>query len=255
MQELDHLIEKLNTDQYSAVSVFDLDTNSFVFRNKTHVEITADEGTAEQFFETLFANGHKRLSLSLKRKNGSTFKIDGQSFEVNFSKDNSEPMPAPQAPNVPQQPTDFFQNSYGLGTLDMINLFVAKGDAQRLLTENEVLKAENKEFKKQNEELKEERLASKYDINKSKGNQEMLLGAIQQLPALMSFVKGTPPVGLGNAVESYTSPAKKHFATALQSIDDSVVNVLDSINNGLNSNVEFSNELAELLKKHHLWEA
>ena len=43
MQELDYLIEKLNTDQYPAVSVFDLDTNSFVFRNKTHAEITAED--------------------------------------------------------------------------------------------------------------------------------------------------------------------------------------------------------------------
>ena len=255
MQELEILMDKLNTDQYSAVSVFDLDTNSFLFRNKTHVEITANEGTAEEFFETLFANGHKRLNLSLKRKNGSTFKIDGQSFEVNFSKESQETKLVPQGQPNQQSQTEFFQNSYGLGTLDMINLFVAKGDAQRLLTENEVLKSENKEFKKQNEELKEERLASKYDTDKSKGNQEMLLGAIQQLPALMSFVKGTPPLGLGNPVETYATPAKKHFATALQNIDDTVVNVLDSINNGLNTNAVFSNELAELLKKHNLWEA
>jgi hypothetical protein len=251
MQNLDTLIDKLNTDSFSAVSVLDLDTNTFVFRNKTHAEIIADFGSAEEFFETLFADGHKRLSLTLKRKNGSTYKADGTSFDVNFSKESQSVQPV-QSPVT----TDMFPNSFGLGSLDMINLFVAKGDAQRLHSENEILKATEKENKKLIDELKEERLASKYDTDKSKGTQEMLLGAIQQLPTIMAMVKGVPPVaGLASPVENYSTPAKQHFAKALQNLDDSTVNVLESINNGLNSNVQFTNELAELLQKHQLWTA
>jgi hypothetical protein len=251
MQNLDTLIDKLNTDSFSAVSVLDLDTNTFVFRNKTHAEIIADFGSAEEFFETLFADGHKRLSLTLKRKNGSTYKADGTSFDVNFSKEIQSVQPV-QSPVT----TDMFPNSFGLGSLDMINLFVAKGDAQRLHSENEILKATEKENKKLIDELKEERLASKYDTDKSKGTQEMLLGAIQQLPTIMALVKGVPPVaGLASPVENYSTPAKQHFAKALQNLDDSTVNVLESINNGLNSNVQFTNELAELLQKHQLWTA
>ncbi len=260
MHELDELIDKLNSDQYAAVSVLDLDTNSFLFRNKTHAEIIEQYGTAEEFFESLFAKGHKRLNLNLKRKNGSTYKADGKGFTVNFSKENQEtPVVAPQEPRRAQsvQMPDVFSNSFGLGTLDVMNLMVAKNDATRLFTENEVLKAENKEQKKTIEELKEERLATKYSTDKSKGMQEMLMGAVQQLPTLVSFVKGTPMpmTGLAAAVEAYSSPVKQSFADALQNIDDTVVNVLGSINNGLNSNVEFSNELATLLKKHQLWEA
>lgn len=260
MQELENLMEKLNTDQFSAVSVLDLDSSKFVFRNKTHAEIIEEYATAEDFFETLFAQGHKRLNLTLKRKNGSTYKVDGQSFEVNFSKQNLETQAvAKQEPRVsqPAQMPDIFSNSFGLGTLDVMNLMVAKNDASRLFTENEVLKSENKEQKKLIEELKEERLATKYSTDKSKGTQEMLMGAIQHLPTLISFAKGTPMpmTGLAAAVEDYSSPIKQSFAEALQNIDDTVVTVLGSINNGLNSNVEFSNELAQLLKKHQLWEA
>jgi len=256
MQELDNLIEKLNNDNYSAISVFDLESQSFLYRNLIHAEIMTQFGSGEDFFETLFENGNRRLRLTLKRKNGSTYKLDGQPFEVNFSPKIETVKPVETLPVIAPIPVqELVPNSFGLGTLDIMNLMVSKNDAQRLFTENEVLKSENKEQKKLIEELKEERLASKYNTEKSKGNQEMLLGAIQQLPTLVSFVKGQPlPTGL-NAPQSELSEAKQHFAKALQNIDDTILNVLSSINDGLNTNVEFSNELAELLKKHQLWEA
>lgn len=254
MQELDNLIEKLNTDSYSAVSVLDLQTNSFLFRNKTHAEIIEEYQNAEEFFETLFAKGYRRLNLTLKRKNGSSYKVDGKSFEVNFSKDNdvaSIPVQQVQAPKA-----DVFSNSFGLGTLDIMNLMVAKNDASRLFTEVETLKTENKEYKKKYEDIREEQLLSKYNADKESGLWGAVQGAVQNAPALLAAFKGVAPVaGLGSPMETYSSEAKQHFATALQSIDDTVVNVLDSINKGLNTNVEFSTELAQLLKKHQLWEA
>lgn len=261
MRQFDELIDKLNNDKYAAVSVLDLDTNSFLFRNKTHAEIIEEYKTAEDFFEALFAKHHKRLNLTLKRKNGSTYKADGQGFTVNFSQENQEVQNVPAVPaqqmRPQQQMPDMFSNSFGLGTLDIMNLMVSKNDATRLHAENEVLKLENKEQKKLIDELKEERLAAKYSTDKSKGTQEMLMGAIQHLPTLISFAKGNPipATGLAAAVEAYSSPIKQHFAETLQDIDDTVVNVLGSINNGLNTNAQFSGELAELLKKYKLWEA
>lgn len=260
MRELDELIEKLNTDQFSAVSVFDLDTNSFLFRIKTHAEIVKEFGTADAFFESLYSKGYKRLNLNLKRKNGSVYKLHGKAFEVKFSPaDQVEPQPMQiQTQELQTKKTeDIFSNSFGLGTLDVMNLLVSKNDATRLLAENSVLTTDNKLLKETNEKLKEEAMATKYSDNKSKGNQEMLMGAIQNLPALISFAKGTPMplAGLAAAVETYSSPVKQSFAEALQSIDDNVVTVLDSINHGLNSNVAFSGELADLLKKYKLWEA
>ncbi|RUT67685.1 hypothetical protein D0817_25130, partial [Flavobacterium cupreum] len=219
MQELDNLIEKLNTDKYSAVSVFDLKANRWVFRNKSHDEIKQEFESAEDFFEDLFAKGNRNLNLTLKRKNGSTYKIDGAPFDVNFSAQN-QPQEVAVQQAKPAAVQDVFSNSFGLGTLDVMNLMVAKNDASRLYTENEVLKSENKEIKKKYEEIREEQLASKYDTNKSKGNQEMLLAAVQQLPTLISFVKGVPPVGLSAPAETFQSEAKQHFATALQHIDD-----------------------------------
>lgn len=261
MLELDQLIEKLNTDVFAAVSVLDLDSQSFLFRNKTHFDIKEQFGTAEDFFESIFEKGSKRLQLNLKRKNGSVYKANGAGFEVTFSKDNQEVQQSQNQnqmqPTQPNNPNDVFSNSFGLGTLDVMNLLVSKNDAARLLSENTVLVSENKLLKESNERLKEDALATKYSDNKSKGNQEMLMGAIQNLPALINLVKGAPvPVaGLMAAAEAYSSPVKQSFANTLQSIDDTVVTVLDSINNALSTNVEFSGELAELLRKHKLWEA
>jgi hypothetical protein len=260
MRELELLMEKLNSDQYACVSVFDLDTNAFLFRNKTHSEIMQEHQSAENFFESLFAKGHKALELTPKRKNGSSYKVTGASFKVNFSHNTQtvQPQTVPQfkMPQV-QQPifAEPMQNSFGLGTLDIVNLMVSKGDATRLYTECEILKAENKEQKKLIDELKEERLETKYNSEKSSANQGMLMGALQQLPALAGMFNGGGVAGLAGAVEQFTTPAKKTFATALQQLDDTVVSVLYNINTGLNNNNEFSVELAELLKKHNLWQA
>ena len=264
MQELDNLMNKLNTDSFSAVSVFDLNANQFLFRSKTHAEIVAEFGTAEDFFESLFANGNHKLRLQLKRKNGNNFRIDGNSFDVNFSKAN-EPQTLPvtavqpqlQQTLQPQQNQAIFSNSFGLGTLDVMNLMVSKNDAARLFTENEVLKGENKELKEKYEKIREEQLLEKYNSNKESGLWGAVQGVLTNAPALMAAFKGGAiPVGLASPVpEPYTSEAKQQFATTLQHIDDNVVNVLDSINNGLHSSNEFSTELAELLKKYQLWEA
>jgi hypothetical protein len=260
MRELDLLMDKLNSDQYAGVSVVDSDTKAFLFRNKTHAEIMQEYQSAENFFESLFAKGHKALELTPKRKNGSSYKVSGASFKVNFSPNTQtvqpQSLPQMQMPQV-QQPilAEPIQNSFGLGTLDIMNLMVSKNDATRLHTECEILKSENKEQKKVIEELKEERLETKYNSEKSSSNQAMLMGAFQQLPALAGMFNGSAGVGLAGAVEQFTTPAKKTFATALQQIDDTVVSVLFNINTGLNTNNEFSVELAELLKKHNLWQA
>jgi hypothetical protein len=256
MQELENLMKKLNSDVYSALSVFDKSANRFLFRNKSHSEIIQEFGTAEDFFEDLFAKGHRNLTLTLKRKNGSTYKIDGQSFDVNFSASNEpQTLPVQQTQPQPQQKQDVFSNSFGLGTLDVMNLMVAKNDASRLFTENEVLKGENKELKSKYETIREEQLLSKYNADKESGLWGAIQGVITNAPALISTFKTGASVGLAAPVETFASETKQHFATTLQHIDDSVVNVLDSINNGLNSNQEFSSELAELLKKYQLWEA
>lgn len=258
MEKLDQLIEKLNNDTLSAVSVKDLDTRQKLFLTKTHFQIVEDHGTAEEFFNDLFAKGHKRLELTPRRKNGSVYKTVGQDFEISLSDPQAvapavmpavtQQLPAP-IPAVPMQ-ENVFANSFGLGQLDMINLFVAKNDATRLQTENSILLSKVEAQQVVIDDFKEQR----FNREGSKGNQEMLLGAIQSLPQIMAMVKGTPAVGLAQPVE-YSSPAKNNFAKALQNIDDNVLEVMQNINTGLNSSPEFSNELSQLLQKYKLWEA
>ena len=63
MEQLDDLMDKLNSDKFCAVTVYDRDTSKPIFRNVTHEQIKNDYGTAEEFFEKVFADGYKKLTL------------------------------------------------------------------------------------------------------------------------------------------------------------------------------------------------
>ena len=85
MEQLDDLMDKLNSDKFCAVTVYDRDTSKPIFRNVTHEQIKNDYGTAEEFFEKVFADGFKKISLQEKRKNGANaFKMEGDPFDVSF---------------------------------------------------------------------------------------------------------------------------------------------------------------------------
>jgi|688.fasta_scaffold702554_2 hypothetical protein len=258
MQQLEKVLNKLNTDNKAAVKIIDLDSNKIVYVCKTAVDILEEFESAELFFEDLFQQNKKHLKVILKRKNGSTYRTI-EEFIFTFSSipttENNQTMSNTTTLANPEV-NPMFNNQFGLGASEIMNLYVSKSDAQRLFSENEALKIENKELKKTNEELKEERLENKYNTDKSKGFQEMLAGAINQLPALMAFVKGTPAVGLAGAAPapSFSTEIKQQFADQLEKIDDSIIAVLIAINNGLNTNSDFSNELLINLKKHQLWQ-
>jgi len=261
MEKLNQLIHTLNTKPLSGVSVLNIDTNQKLFCTKTHFQIVEDHGTAEEFFNDLFAKGYKNLRLTERKKNGSVYKAVAPDFVINLSDPQGVQPAVTQAvtpavtqqtapiPAVPMQ-ENIFANSFGLGQLDMINLFVSKNDATRLQTENNVLLTKVEAQQAVIDDFKEQR----YNREGSKGNQEMLLGAIQALPQLISMVKGTPAIGLAQPVE-YSSPTKNNFAKNLQSIDDNVLEVLLNINTGLTNSPDFSTELSTLLQKYQLWQA
>ena len=91
MEQLDDLMDKLNSDKFCAVTVYDRDTSKPIFRNVTHEQIKNDYGTAEEFFEKVFADGYKKLTLQEKRKNGANaFKMEGDTFDVSFGNTTEE---------------------------------------------------------------------------------------------------------------------------------------------------------------------
>ena len=54
MEQLDDLMDKLGSDKFCAVTVYDRETSKPIFRNVTHEQIKNDYGTAEEFFEKVF---------------------------------------------------------------------------------------------------------------------------------------------------------------------------------------------------------
>lgn len=256
MHTLNQLIDSLNQDILSAVSVFDKDLAKFVVRNKTQPEIISQHSTAENFFEELYANGHKNLKLTLKQKEGSGFKTVYE-FDSTFGAPNQPPKTnemMPQQPTVhaaqPMQNSEF--GMFGLGALDIMNLVSDSRDAKRLQMDNEFLKRENIDVKKENDRIKEEQMLAKYTREGKEANQQMLAGAIQSIPAIIQLVKGGDTEGLNAAQPAYSTDVKTNFASKLNDTPDSTLQVLESIAGGITNNPNFTAELATLLKKHQL---
>ena len=249
MQELlDKLIAKLNTDEFCAVSVFDLETSQFIYRNKTHAQIQQEFESAENFFEEIFNTGKTKFSIQERRKNGSVFKAFGEPILTNNVVKESEPMQNFEAPvQQPVSNPNFSQVGgfgLGLGTLDVMNLMVDSHEAKRLKNENETLKLENKRLEKENYEYKDEKLSSKYNQE----NKSMITGLIGEVmknaPVLINMVKGGAPTGLN-------APAPVEPITQF---DPTTKQILIQIGNTLATNEAFGNDLFELLKNYQLWE-
>ena len=260
MQHLNQLIDSLNQDPLSGVSIFDNDLSKFVVRTIKSPEIIAQFGSSEAFFENLYANGHKNLRIAVKRKNGATYKTIAE-FESTFAAPQTEVQPQPMAVNaqvVPQiqQPVQQKNDEgmFGLGALDIMNLVSDSRDAKRLQTENESLKRENETVKKDNDRIKEEQMLAKYTREGKEANQQMLVGAIQAMPMLIQMVKGGGNTeGLNApAAPAYNTNTKTQFASQLNDTPDGTVQALANIAAAIPTNKDFAVELSNLLKKHNI---
>ena len=149
MEQLDDLMDKLNSDKFCAVTVYDRGTSKPIFRNVTHEQIKNDYGTAEEFFEKVFAEGYKKLTLQEKRKNGANaFKIEGDTFDVSFGS-TAEVQPKQSAKKKKKKKMK--SGLMGLGMTEIFDLKMQAYDRGELARKLEESQRENKELKAKNE--------------------------------------------------------------------------------------------------------
>ena len=146
MEQLDDLMDKLNSDKFCAVTVYDRDTSKPIFRNVTHEQIKNDYGTSEEFFEKVFAEGYKQITLQEKRKNGANaFKMEGEPFDVSFG-NTTEVMPKQTSKKKKKKKSGLM----GLGMTEIFDLKLQAYDRVELAKKLEESERENKEhFPKQ----------------------------------------------------------------------------------------------------------
>lgn len=261
MEQLDDLMDKLNSDKFCAVTVYDRDTSKPIFRNVTHEQIKNDYGTAEEFFEKVFAEGYKKLTLQEKRKNGvNAFKMEGDTFDVSFGgTTEAEPKETVKKKKKKKMKSGLM----GLGMTEIFDLKMQAYDRGELARKLEESQRENKELKAKNEELNEEKLQKRYTKESNDSLNNMLLGVVKQAPIILKGLGFNVPVettGLGVAstdnIENDTySEVKKSFLETIKNLDDDTIALLQVIYKKINEKSEnnvFSQELFELLQQHQM---
>ena len=261
MEQLDDLMDKLNSDKFCAVTVYDRDTSKPIFRNVTHEQIKNDYGTAEEFFEKVFAEGYKKLTLQEKRKNGANaFKIEGDTFDVSFgSTAEAEPKQTAKKKKKKKMKSGLM----GLGMTEIFDLKMQAYDRGELARKLEESQRENKELKAKNEELNEEKLQKRYTKESNDSLNNMLLGVVKQAPIILKGLGFNVPIeanGLGVAsaddIDNDTySEVKKSFLETIKSLDDDTTALLQVIYQKINEKSEnnvFSQELFELMQQHQM---
>jgi hypothetical protein len=261
MEQLDDLMDKLNSDRFCAVTVYDRGTSKPIFRNVTHEQIKNDYGTAEEFFEKVFAEGYKKLTLQEKRKNGANaFKIEGDTFDVSFGS-TAEVQPKQSAKKKKKKKMK--SGLMGLGMTEIFDLKMQAYDRGELARKLEESQRENKELKSKNEELNEEKLQKRYTKESNDSLNNMLLGVVKQAPIILKGLGFNIPIeanGLGVAsaddIENDTySEVKKSFLETIKSLDDDTISLLQVIYQKINEKSEnnvFSQELFELLQQNQM---
>lgn len=261
MEQLDDLMDKLNSDKFCAVTVYDRDTSKPIFRNVTHEQIKNDYSTAEEFFEKIFAEGYKKLTLQEKRKNGANaFKMEGDPFDVSFG-NYAEAEPKQSAKKKKKKKMK--SGLMGLGMTEIFDLKMQAYDRGELARKLEESQRENKELKAKNEELNEEKLQKRYTKESNDSLNNMLLGVVKQAPIILKGLGFNVPVettGLGVATTDDTendnhSEVKKSFLETIKNLDDDTIALLQVIYQKINEKSEnnvFSQELFELLQQHQM---
>jgi hypothetical protein len=266
MEQLEDLMARLARDSFSAVTIYDRDTSKAIYNNITHAEIKEQFGTPEVFFETLFKEGHTRLTLHEKRKNGNAFKIEGAPFEVTFSE-----METPKEVQVMEKSKKKKKKKkkssgglMGLGIAEIFDLKLQAHDRDELARKLEESERQNKELRAKNEELTEEKLQKKYTKESNDSLNNMLLGVVKQAPLILQglgFNVPAPNTGLAIASpeeseeEQNYSEAKKSFLQSIKTLDDDTINLLWVIYQKISENTPnntFSQELFVLLQNHQM---
>lgn len=267
MEQLDDLMNKLISDKFCAVTVYDRTTSKPIFRNITHEQIKNEYGTSEEFFEKLYSDGFTKLTIQEKRKNGvNAFKIEGDPFDVTFgeiqtkSRNTEEETPPTSKKKKKKKKR---AGLMGLGIADIFDLKLQARDRDELAKKLEESEKYNRELKAKNEELTEEKLQRKYTKESNDSLNNMLLGVVKQAPIILKGLGFNVPVessGLAIASpedledENY-SDTKKAFLDITRTLDDETITLLCVIYQKINEKSEnnlFSQELFGLLQKYQM---
>lgn len=258
-KELIDIINRLKASPSVLISVINKETGQPLARSFSNDKFVEKYGSVEAFFNDLVAQGVTQIIIEERRRLGNTtrsfstpktFVLSAKEEPVTEVDTPVQMVPAPMAQVAPLAPLAPM-GLQGLGFPQIMDLHVKAHDQARLETENKFLKEKNERLEQEIATLKEERLENKYSEAKAKGNNEMLLGFMQNLPMLMGLFKGSPQglQGVDDA-SGQLPPEKAHLFNQLTQttpeVDSFVLKVLENTY----ESPAFYQELSDLLKKY-----
>ena len=254
-KELIDIINRLKESPSVLISVINKETGQPLVRSFSNEKFVEKYGSVEAFFNDLVAQGVSQIIIEERRRLGNTtrsfstpktFVLSAKEEPVPEVDTPVQMVPTPMAQTAPQVPMGL----QGLGFPQIMDLHVRAHDQARLETENKFLKEKAEKLEQEIATLKEERMENKYSEAKAKGNNEMLLGIMQNLPMLMGLFKGSPQ-GLQGVDDGAQLPAEKsslfqQLAQTTPEVDSFILKVLENTY----ESPAFYQELSDLLKKY-----
>lgn len=259
-KELIDIINRLKNSPSILISVINKETGQPLVRSFSADRFVERYGSVEAFFNSLVSEGISQIIVEERRKLGNTTRsfstpktfILGPKEEDTPPQATPEVMPATVSPAPLQQQPMGQMGLMGLSFPQMMDLHVKAHDQGRLEVENKFLKEKNEKLEQEIAALKEERLADKFSEAKAKGNNEMLLGIVQNLPMLMGAFKGGAPTGLQGAdgelpqVPEGKGVIIQEFAQTSPEVDSFMLKILHLVF----ESKEFYEEVSKLVSKY-----
>ena len=250
-KELIDIINRLKNSPSILISVINKETGQPLVRSFSADRFVERYGSVEAFFNSLVSEGRKLGNTTRSFSTPKTF-ILGPKEEDTPPQATPEVMPATVSPAPLQQQPMGQMGLMGLSFPQMMDLHVKAHDQGRLEVENKFLKEKNEKLEQEIAALKEERLADKFSEAKAKGNNEMLLGIVQNLPMLMGAFKGGAPTGLQGAdgelpqVPEGKGVIIQEFAQTSPEVDSFMLKILHLVF----ESKEFYEEVSKLVSKY-----
>ena len=263
MMQLFDLINQLNTDKFCACNIYDNDTNVFIHRNITHLQILNKFETAEDFFENLKEKGHENLTIQPRRKNGNNFKDDGNEFKIS-SVVEAKKMEETKVDRLPEKKKKKKKKSkskdlLGLGMADIFDLKVQARERDNFEKQLDKVTKERDVIQEKYDVIKEEQLLTKYTVQKSDSFNNTLGAAIKQLPLIaQSFGYGANAPGLSGAEnqdDQDLSEVQILMIDTVKLLDNDTLTILQSIANKFfdpENEADFFEDLRKVLETHKM---
>lgn len=211
-QEFINIVKKLQSDEFTAVSIVDTDTNTEILNRTLGSYLKSKHGSITQYFENLKNSGVTNLIIQEYRKNGNSFKKVDFPFPVSFTEKANNTV------SKNQNPSDIFTGlaGAGLGFADIMAMNANSVGKEKVEAENIVLKGKIEALLDENYNLKERLLEQKYNVENKQGTNQLLIGLAEAFAPIAKGIADSRNTGLNAPVQPQFTEKKQHLFNLLK---------------------------------------